>query len=48
MKTQSRAPVLQYKIKTGDKDLIHGNTVYKCKRAEMLKNPSASNIFDKF
>lgn len=44
MKTQSRAPVFQNKIKAGDKDLIHGNTVYKCKGAEMLKNPSASNL----
>lgn len=41
MKAQSRAPVSQNKIKIGDKDLLHGNTVCKSKRAEMLKNPSA-------
>lgn len=41
MKAQSQAPVFQNKIKTGDKDLLHGNTVCKSERAEMPKNPSA-------
>lgn len=36
MKAQSQTLVFQNKIKTGDKDLFHGNTVCKSKRAEML------------